>query len=710
MSHSPMEAAALKYAARGMAVFPVHSVVEGICSCGQSDCASAGKHPRNQNGARGASCDPEEIRRWWTRWPVANIGMATGAASGRFVVDVDRRHGGHESLARLVYEHGPLPETISVRTGDGTHFHFSTVDGATFKNTVSAIGAGIDVRAEGGYVILPPSVHASGKLYEWADSGAQLLSPPEWLTELLVQAEQKKSGDVDRPGGKIGEGARRTDALARAGAMRRQGFSADAIFAALIADNSERYDPPLPETELRALAGDVARRYEPAAQEIPGRVLITEKSNAERLLEKHAPDLRFAADRGIWVRWNGKCWAANDAGGALRLTSEACRGIYSEAGAAADEKTRTLLGDWARRSEGRRVLENSLALARFDRRVEVSKFSELFDRREMHINASNGTIDLNSGTLAAHRREDFLTKILDVAYDPAAHCPRFEKFLADTFADPEIIDYVQKFCGLCLTGRTSEQSWWLFHGVTASGKSTLISILRGILGPYAYALPENYFLVSNGSGDFATANLAGIRFATCVETNEGRMLDVAKLKVLTGEDTISAALKYQNFFNFRPQMKLVLATNHPPRIPTSDAAIWRRVKVLPFRTTVPDAKRIANLASLLVEEEGPGILRWAVEGCQQWLTDGLKETAGIKSAVSDYRRAEDVVADFVSECCSSDEEGRTPRGALLTAFADWAKKNGASALSGKKLASELQRLGVQKSKFDERRLWAVRLR
>jgi putative DNA primase/helicase len=194
--------------------------------------------------------------------------------------------------------------------------------------------------------------------------------------------------------------------------------------------------------------------------------------------------------------------------------------------------------------------------------------------------------------------------------------------------------------GYFLSGLTSEQCWWIYHGGTATGKSTLVSILHGLLGPYARALPENYFLITKGTSDFATANLAGVRLATCVETNEGKRLDVAKIKTLTGGDAVTAALKYENFFTFKMQAKLILATNHAPHVPAGDDALWRRLRVLPFlRKPVAPETRIADLAERLVEEEGSGILRLAVLGSQARFLGGLDEPAAVRSAVSEYRAA-----------------------------------------------------------------------
>jgi putative DNA primase/helicase len=347
-------------------------------------------------------------------------------------------------------------------------------------------------------------------------------------------------------------------------------------------------------------------------------------------------------------------------------------------------------------------------MARIDLRVEVRKFSDVFDRQPALLNLTNGTVNPETGILREHRREDYITKMVPIDYDPRAEAPRFIKFLEDTFPIPETRIYLQRFAGLCLTGKSSAQAWWLFYGVTASGKSTLLNILRGILGPYAFSLPENYFVVTKNTADFATANLQGVRLATAVETNEGRTLDVAKIKALTGEDTISAALKHQNYFEFKPQAKLVLATNHRPRIPVTDDSIWRRVKVVGFELTVPPEKRIEGLADSLIDTEAAGILRWAVEGCQ---AGKVVEPEAVSAAIAEYRSAEDVVSNFLSDCTVRDENSRTSRTELSKAFCEWCKVEGIRQMSGKRLVAELVRLGIQKASRDPERYFDfVRLR
>jgi putative DNA primase/helicase len=439
-----------------------------------------------------------------------------------------------------------------------------------------------------------------------------------------------------------------------------------------------------------------------------GRIPITETSNADRLLAKYGEEIRYCSDRSVWCVWDGTLWGVNDIGGVMRRTQEVNRGIYLEAANEPDESLRKALGKWAKESESRRTQENSAAIARYLDGIEIRKFSDVFDTHPLLLNVKNGTIDLRTGELLPHRREDFLTKVVPIEYDPKAECPKFSKFLDETLPDDGLVGYLSRFAGYCLTGLTSEQSWFMFYGVTMSGKSTLINVLRGLLGPYALALPENYFLVTKNTSDFATANLAGVRLATCVETNEGKRLDVAKIKSLTGEDVIAAALKYENYFNFKPQAKLVLATNHRPHVPASDDSIWRRVKVVPFNVTVPEEKRIPELADRLLEEEGPGILRLAVLGCQAWLVYRLDEPEAVKSAVSEYRTDEDILQNFLDECCVREVSAQVARKELFAAYAQWNKANGLRQMTTNKFGRELHRLGIEGD--DGNRFWyGVRL-
>ena len=251
---------ALKYARRGWPVFPVHSVEHGKCTCGDPTCSSVGKHPRTAHGVKDATCNEEAIRRLFC-YRNGGIGLAT--SSGLFVLDIDPRHGGDKTLSALEEQYGALPITLEVRTGGGgRHLFFASQGGSTVKNSVGALGAGVDVRGEGGYVVLPPSIHFSGNRYEWVRESDAAVAP-DWLVANLA-ANQPRSSTKKDAQGKIPEGQRNSTLTSLAGSMRHRGLSFEAILAALITENQIRCDPPLPASEVRGIALSVSR-YAPSA-------------------------------------------------------------------------------------------------------------------------------------------------------------------------------------------------------------------------------------------------------------------------------------------------------------------------------------------------------------------------------------------------------------------------------------------------------------
>jgi putative DNA primase/helicase len=509
----------------------------------------------------------------------------------------------------------------------------------------------------------------------------------------------------------IPEGQRRTVVLSMAGTMRRRGANPEEIFAALSAMNARRCKPPLDSHEVYAIAADVSTRYTPAPSNggpaspepsdtesitIPGRIAVTEMSNAERLQAKHGEDIRFSSDRGIWVVWDGKLWFTNDLGAVTRMMHSVTRDVYLEAAATEDKSMRDSLGKWALQSDSLRVIDHSITLAKHLPGIEVKRFAEVFDTHPELLNVRNCTIDLRTGEIREHRREDYITKLIDVEYDAKATCPQFQAFLNDTFPEEGMVGYIVRCMGYFLSGFVDEQAWWIKCGETATSKSTLISIIHRLLGPYAFALPQNYFLLDKGGTDYITANLAGVRFASCVESPEGKKLDVAKIKQLTGGDRVSASLKYQNTFTFNMEAKLVLATNYAPIVPAGDAALWRRLRVVPFhRKPLEPAERVRDLAEKLFREEAEGILRLAVLGSVARFQGGLDEPPAVVHAIAEYRADNDVIQGFLDECTTLQAGDRVPRREFYRCYVKWSEENGNRPMSAKRLSVELHRIGIQ---------------
>lgn len=271
---------ATSYAERfGWSVFPLTTIDGDACSCGKKIwtkqercdslgqyCASPGKHPIGSltpQGVLNATTDPQMIREWWAVYPDANIGIATGDASGVIVVDIDPDHGGETSLRNLESRFGLIPETWTVETGGGgLHLYFQ-MPPVNVRNSAGAVGPGIDVRGNGGYVVAPPSAHASGTPYRWMvghTPQAIAVAPlPSWVIERTEPAGMRTVATLPR---KIAEGQRNVVLTSAAGTMRRKGFCEAAIVAALLIENKDRCSPPLDRREVERIAKSI-ERYAP---------------------------------------------------------------------------------------------------------------------------------------------------------------------------------------------------------------------------------------------------------------------------------------------------------------------------------------------------------------------------------------------------------------------------------------------------------------
>lgn len=253
--------AARRYAGRGWPVISLHSLHEGRCTCAKADCDSPGKHPRTTHGLHDASADAAVIAEWWARWPAANIGIAMGGPARLTALDIDGA-AGETALQELVRQHGNVPTTLESRTGKGRHVFFVVPEGVEIHPSVGALGKGIDVRAQGSYIVAPPSLHVSGRRYQW-ENDFPIASLPGWLSRLLNNPRPPVPIDGDRAE-QIPEGRRNNALTSIAGSLRRQGLSESEILETLRGINLRRCAPPLAEAELCRISASVAG-YEPAA-------------------------------------------------------------------------------------------------------------------------------------------------------------------------------------------------------------------------------------------------------------------------------------------------------------------------------------------------------------------------------------------------------------------------------------------------------------
>jgi putative DNA primase/helicase len=339
----------------------------------------------------------------------------------------------------------------------------------------------------------------------------------------------------------------------------------------------------------------------------------TELGNAERLAFRHGPSIRYCSEWDTWFIWNNHRWEPDTTGKIFLLAQNTVRSIYGEAEQANVSEIRTKLADHARKSETKYAIESMVSLAKSMLPIRPSDL----DGDPFLLNCENVTVDLRTGKCRPHDCRDWLTKGSPVKYDPQATCPVWDRFLNRIFNhNEELIRYLHRVIGYSLTGAVSEKALFMFYGDGDNGKTTLLEAVRYILGDYAGVVEINSLMqkASNSEQQHAIADLKGKRFVTASEVTEGQRFNEAKIKHITGMGRLKGRRMYGHAFEFDPQFKLFIDANHKPLIRETDNAIWNRVRLVPFKESIPKAEQDRDLLRKL-HGEAPGILAWAVQGC-----------------------------------------------------------------------------------------------
>lgn len=400
----------------------------------------------------------------------------------------------------------------------------------------------------------------------------------------------------------------------------------------------------------------------------------SELANATRLVEQHGEDLRYCHRWVAWLVWDGCRFKRDTSGEVERRAKATVRTIYAEAARADEPGERKDLSRWAQQSEARSQIANMVALARSELGIPVEP--EQLDSNPWLLNCRNGTLDLHSGELHKHRRDDLITKLVDVDYDPEAECPTWLALLKRILPGERLRLFLQRAVGYTLTGDTREQVLFMCIGAGANGKTTTLEGCSRVLGDYGRRTDFGTFLDRDQErvrNDLAA--LVGARFVSAVEVDQGRRLSEVVVKELTGGDTISARFLYGEFFEFAPQFKLWLAANHKPEVRGSDHAIWRRIRLIPFTVTIPDDEQDRTLPAQLLAEL-PGMLAWAVRGCLEWQAQGLAEPEEVLEATLAYREEMDIIGGFIADRCAVAVSNKETAAHLFDAYVVWAQDSG----------------------------------
>jgi putative DNA primase/helicase len=422
---------------------------------------------------------------------------------------------------------------------------------------------------------------------------------------------------------------------------------------------------------------------------------LTELGNAERFADQHREKIRFVPEWKKWIVWNGKRWEAGANEKVRKLAHKTVKGFYKLAAEADTTETAAKLGKWAANS-----CRSAAITAMLKEAASLLSISPNdLDSNIWLFNCNNCTINLKTGKIHKHRREDFITKSTPTDFLPEAKAPTFERVLKTCLADnQEKIDFVQRYFGYATSGSTKEQCFSIFYGSGANGKTTIINPIAEALGDYAQTTrPETLMVKRSGSIPSDLAKLKGSRLVTAAEAEDGHRLAESQIKQMTGGEKIQARVLYQDWFEYTPEFKVVLCTNHKPVIRGQDHAIWRRIRLVPFTVTIPKDQQDKDLPEKL-QKELPGILNWIITGAAMWLRDGLGNSGEIQQATDEYRSEQNIIDNFLEGQCTVKDNASAEAGQLFETFDDWRQQEGHRKITQTKFGRMLVEIGFEKSR------------
>ncbi len=677
--------------------------------------------------------DLETVKKWARK---GNIGLRTGEVSGVVVIDDDTADGsGAKTLG--------LPKTTTVVTGSERRHYYFKPPAKQLKNWVGKLAKDVDIRCDGGQVVFPGSLHPeTGEPYYWAPGLSPEDAPLAMFPAHLVIRNTKKG----RPRAAKRPRAARTQPshsdMRRAEIMLRE--SCETI---RLAANGERNDTL--NREMFRLGGivrvglldrcEVENQARKAAEdagleedEIPktiqsgltagmeendsnvhdllyareGRLLkhLTDTGNAERLVELHGDNLRYCSAWKKWLAWDGRRWKPVSDNLVLSKTKDLIHQLYAESKECDDADSSRAIKVWAKRTESSTQRRAIIKLAQCEKGISI-RLDEL-DCQPFALNCQNGTLQLESGKLGAHRREDYLTKIVDVDYVPEAKCSHWEAFLQRVLPNAQVRRYIQRAIGYSLSGDVSEQVFFLCYGEGANGKSTLFGTLTSVLGKdFAIQMaPEVLLAKRQRNHPTEQADLFGKRMALTGEIGQNVQLDEPLVKQLTGGDSIRARRMREDFWEFKPTHHLWLSTNQLPKIQGTDEAIWRRVVVIRFPVEIPNKERDRKLVDKLSLER-EGILAWAVKGFKDWQARGLCEPTPVQQETKAYRFERDVLARFLMECVVDKKGAGIGATKLHDSYRVWCEDHDEDPMTQREFGKRLGQAGYKKKKSDGRMIY-----
>lgn len=431
---------------------------------------------------------------------------------------------------------------------------------------------------------------------------------------------------------------------------------------------------------------------------------LTPGGNADRLILKHGSIIRYnhagrtasGKDQSNWLIWNGSVFAPDKDGGAMRLGEDIVQDLYYEAAFAGDNRKEA--SKFAAKCDNPSQIKAVLEMASFDSRVKVIPGDLDRNKWLMGLPSHTGAcLDLHQGTIPA-RQEDLITMMAGVAPAPRNSIPKkWLAFLNKVFrGNPKVIAFVKRACGYCLLGETNEQVFFVLWGSGRNGKSAFLYVLRKLWGDYAMEADFQTFAKKRREGetrpDLMRLNRA--RIVTAIEAEKRLKLDMSVIQAATGGERIVGRGLFENTREEEPHYKLWLAANYKPIIEERHEGAWRRVIFIPFTVTIPKGEVNKNLPQELVKEEGSQIMRWCLDGLEEYIREGgLNPPDEVLQAIRDYREENDSIARFARDCLIEDIEApRIGSQLLYEKYKNYCEEMGLMKVDPKSFLEELPTL------------------
>lgn len=674
----------------GYAIVPIHGVVDGRCTCSNPKCTHPGKHPIIMGGVNAATRNRAKIREWLTDHPDANIGIAIGDRSGIIVLDIDPRNGGYETLADRETELGALPKTPRTLTGGGGEHQFFVAPPFTIKRDTAGklLGPGVDVLTNGSFVIVPPSLHASGKRYTHDPKRSLLDSmvlelPKAWQARL----RKAPSKGPPSPGVSLGEvkspiaiGSRNNTLTKIGGYLVNTALSDEAVAQCLMLINQRRCKPPLDETDVRTIAESVLGYRPPAIKQVfDSREYVA----LAMLLAEHfegGKHLRFLPGHD-YHHYDGTKWVPIETHAIEHLALK----IVEEQPTGSVRKVTTTLSDVMRLLAIKQTTDANTLYGDVGRPVINCLNGELWI-------GDNGEVDFRK-----HNPKSNLTTCLPVIYDPKARAPRYDKALRQIFAESDnpndMARHWNELAGYLIQTQRDIPLILLLLGSGANGKTALWITLAALIGEefvFSGSLSqlENRFMIGflRGKLLFVDDDIkAGARLP------DGTLKKLSEGKPLTGE------LKNQNAFTFINRALPILVANNEPTTSDLSHGMARRIMVIPFTHRFREGKDLDRaLWPAIRRDELSGILNRYVRGLQRLRRRGsrFKLPSDVRAAKRAWFRNANPLKAFLHECTARDRNSRLLVASLFEAYNHWARDNGITyQLQRNTMSKQLKHLG-----------------